>query len=60
MSNEIKDIDIKNHTCYFFNDVINTKKFDPNKNLEMNIVAKKYSYLLHWICDDQRFEIHKN
>ena len=47
MSNEIKDIDIKNHTYYFFNDVINTKKFDPNKNLEMNIVAKKYSYLLH-------------
>ena len=47
MSNEIKDIDIKNHTCYFFNDVVNTKNFDPNKNLEMNIVAKKHSYLLH-------------
>ena len=45
MSNEIKDIDIKNHT--YFNDVVNTKKFDPNKNLEMNIVAKKHSYLLH-------------
>ena len=60
MSNEIKDVDIKSHTCYFFNDVVNTKNFDPNKNLEMNIVAKKHSYLLHWICDDQRFEIHKN
>ena len=30
MSNEVKDIDIKNHTYNFFNDMINIKNFDPN------------------------------
>ena len=31
MSNKIKDIDIKNHTYYFFDDIINIKNFDTNK-----------------------------
>ena len=31
MSNKFKDIDIKNHMYYFFNDIINMKNFDPNK-----------------------------
>ena len=30
MSNKSKYIDIKNHTYYFFNDIINIKMFDPN------------------------------
>ena len=30
MSNKFKYIDIKNHTYYFFNDIINIKMFDPN------------------------------
>ena len=30
MSNKVKDIDIKNETYYFFNDIINIKNFDPN------------------------------
>ena len=30
MSNKVKDIDNKNHTYYFFNDIINIKNFDPN------------------------------
>ena len=29
MSNKIKDISIKNLTCYFFSDIINIKNFDP-------------------------------
>ena len=28
--NELKEIDIKNHTCYYFNDVIKIKDFDIN------------------------------
>ena len=32
MSNKVKDIDIKNRTCYFFNDIINIENFDPNNN----------------------------
>ena len=31
MSNKFKGIDIKNRTCYFFNDIIKIKNFDPNK-----------------------------
>ena len=31
MSNKIKDINIKKHTYYFFDDIINIKIFDPNK-----------------------------
>ena len=32
MSNKVKGISIKNHTYYFFDDIINIKKFDPNYN----------------------------
>ena len=31
MSNKFKDIGIKNHTYYFFDDIINIKNIDPNK-----------------------------
>ena len=31
MSNKFKDVDIKSHTHYFFDDIINIKMFDPNK-----------------------------
>ena len=31
MSNKFKDVDIKNHTYYFFDDIINIKNIDPNK-----------------------------
>ena len=30
MSNIVKDISIKNHKDYFFDDIINIKEFDPN------------------------------
>ena len=30
MNNNVKDINIKNHTCYFFDDIINIKEFDLN------------------------------
>ena len=29
MSKKFKDINIKNHTYYFFDDIINIKNFDP-------------------------------
>ena len=29
---QIKEINIKNRTCYFFDDIINIKNFDPNRN----------------------------
>ena len=45
MSSKVKDISVKNHTYYFFDDTSNIKFFDPSKALQ------KKSYLLHWICD---------
>ena len=39
MSNKVKDIDIKNDTYYFFNDIINVKLFHPN-----NIKIDERSY----------------
>ena len=31
MSSKVKDINIKNHTYYFFNDIVDISNFDPNK-----------------------------
>ena len=31
MSNKVKNIDIKNRTCYFFNGIIINKSFNSNK-----------------------------
>ena len=43
----VKQVDIKSHTYYFFDDKINIKNLDPNK-IKMNENSyKKYSYLLH-------------
>ena len=39
MSNKVKDIDTRNQTYYFFNDIINKNFFDPN-----NIKADEKSY----------------
>ena len=45
MSNKFKDIDIKNHIYYFFDDIINIKKFDPNK---IKIDEKSYKNILNY------------
>ena len=61
MSNKIKNIDIKNHMYYFFDDIIHIKKIDPNN---IKIDEKSYKNILIYyiknLCKDQRFEIHKN
>ena len=43
MNNKVKDIDIKNHTCYFFDDIINIKNIDPNN---IKIDEKSYRKIL--------------
>ena len=43
MSNKFKDTDIKNHTYYFFGDIINIKKIDPNN---FKTVEKSYKNIL--------------
>ena len=39
MSDKFKEIDTKNHTFYFFDDMINIRNLDPNK-----INIDEYSY----------------
>ena len=39
MSNKVKDVDMKNLTYYFFNDIIDLKNADPNN---INIDEKSY------------------
>ena len=43
MINKIKDIDIKIHTYYFFDDIVNIKNFDPNN---ITIDEKSYKNIL--------------
>ena len=50
---------MKSHTYYYFNDIVDIKIFDPY-NIKRLKVIQKYSYLVHWIHGDQRFEISKN
>ena len=44
----IKEINIKNFTCYFFNDMINIEDFDSSL-LKINKIIQRYSYLQDWI-----------
>ena len=43
MSNKAKDIDIKNRSYYFFDDIVNIKNFDPNN---IKTVEKPYKNIL--------------
>ena len=43
MSNKFKDIDTKNCTYYYFDDMIDIKSFDPNK---IKIDQKSYKNIL--------------
>ena len=56
MSNKVKDINIKNRTYYFFNDIVNIENFDLNniKTYETLYKSILIYYLLNWICNNQR------
>ena len=47
MSNKFKDINTKNHTYYFFDDVINIKVFDSN-NIKIHENSNK-NILIYYI-----------
>ena len=58
MSNKVKDISTKNHTYYFFNDIINIKNFDLN-----SIKTDENSYtniLIYYIGYETIKEIYNN
>ena len=43
MSNKVKEIDIKNQTYYFFDDIVNVKNFDLDN---IKIDEKSYKIIL--------------
>ena len=51
MRNKAKDLDIKNRTKYFFNDIINIKYFDPN-NIKIDETLHKnfFIYCIYCYC----------
>ena len=50
----IKQINIKNRTYYFFDDMINIEDFDPNL-MKTDKKSYKNKYLLYWIHHYERF-----
>ena len=54
MGNKFKNIDIKNYTCYFFDDTVNIKVRDPNKikideKSSQNILIYYIGYIYKYI-----------
>ena len=46
---QIKQINIKNQTYYFYNDIIDIKNFDARLLKIDKKIIKKQWYLQHWI-----------
>ena len=46
MSNKVKDINIRNRTYYFFNDITNIENFDPN-NIKIDEKSNKDIFIYH-------------
>ena len=46
---EVKQIDIKNRTYYFYNDIIDIESFDSSLLKIDKKIIQKYWYLQHWI-----------
>ena len=45
----VKQINIKNRTYYFYNDIINLKKFESKLLKIKKEIIQKHWYLQHWI-----------
>ena len=57
MSNKLEDIDIKNHTQYFLDDIININKCNPNK---IKMYEKSYRniiiyYIVYVTIQDSKY-----
>ena len=49
MSDKIKNIDMKNHIYYFFDNIINIKNFDPNLKLTKVDEISYKNFLIYYI-----------
>ena len=58
---KVKEINIKNQTYYFFDDMINLENFESNLlKIDKKHSLQKYWYLLHWIHHDWKIVDCKN
>ena len=46
---EVKQINIKNQTYYFYNDMINIKDFDASLLKIDKEIIQKHQHLQHWV-----------
>ena len=47
MNNKLKEIDIENRKCYFFDDMINIKNLDPNKfKIQERLCKNLFTYFI--------------
>ena len=51
----IKEINIKNQTYYFFNDMISIKDFDPSLIKNRQKIIQKHWYLSYWINHNKKY-----
>ena len=51
----IKQINIKNRTQYFFNDMVNIKNFESNLLKIDETIVQKHWYLLHCIHHNKKY-----
>ena len=49
----VKNINIKKRTYYFFDGIIHITDFDQHNTNRWKVIQKN-SYLLYWICEDQK------
>ena len=57
--NGIKEIDIKNRTYYFFNDIINVKNLDPNKiKIDENLYKNILTYYIGYVAPSNVKPLH--
>ena len=55
---KIKDINIKNRTYYFYDDMVNTKDFDPNLlKLDKTPFKKISIYYIGYITKKEKYKI---
>ena len=57
--NGIKEINIKNRTYYFFNDIINVKSLDPNKiKIDENSYKNILKYYIGYVAPSNVKPLH--
>ena len=59
MSNKVKDLNIKNRTYYFFNDIIDIENFSPNNiKIEENSYKNILIYYIRYVTIKEYIKIY--